>query len=146
MARERHAADQASRHTVASILTGIEVSKRRIIRVKPLSANRFTLDVVMWAKPQRGHARFLRRHGTIENFTLGVFRFYTTYGTALSNTRKQTVNVGGVRHHFRTHAEARAAVVPWCQDFYNVKRRHSSAALLAPDEYERTAAIQLDAA
>ena len=41
------------------------------------------------------------------------------------------------RHHFRTRAEARAVVVPWCQDFYNVKRRHSSAALLAPDEYER---------
>ena len=37
-------------------------------------------------------------------------------------------------------------VVPWCQDFYNVKRRHSSAALLAPDEYERIAAIQPDAA
>ena len=50
------------------------------------------------------------------------------------------------RHHFRTRAEARAVVVPWCQDFYNVKRRHSSAALLAPDEYERIAAIQTDAA
>ena len=50
------------------------------------------------------------------------------------------------RHHFRTRAEARAVVVPWCQDFYNVKRRHRSAALLAPDEYERIAAIQPDAA
>jgi hypothetical protein len=50
------------------------------------------------------------------------------------------------RHHFRTRAEARAVVVRWCQDFYNVKRRHSSAALLAPDEYERIAAIQPDAA
>lgn len=49
------------------------------------------------------------------------------------------------RHHFRTRAEARAVVVPWCQDFYNVKR-HSSAALLAPDEYERIAAIRPDAA
>ena len=26
------------------------------------------------------------------------------------------------RHHFRTRAEARAVVVRWCQDFYNVKR------------------------
>ena len=50
------------------------------------------------------------------------------------------------RHHFRTRAQARAVVVPWCQDFYNAKRRHSSAALLAPDEYERIAAIQPDAA
>jgi putative transposase len=50
------------------------------------------------------------------------------------------------RHHFRTRAEARAVVVPWCQDFYNVKRLHSSADLLAPDEYERIAAIHPDAA
>ena len=50
------------------------------------------------------------------------------------------------RHHFRTRAEARAVIVSWCQDFYNVKRRHSSAALLAPDEYERIAAIQPHAA
>jgi putative transposase len=50
------------------------------------------------------------------------------------------------RHHFRTRAQARAVVVPWCQDFYNRQRRHSSAALLAPDEYERIAVIQPDAA
>ena len=29
------------------------------------------------------------------------------------------------RHHF-PRAEARAAIVSWCQDFYNVKRGHSS--------------------
>jgi hypothetical protein len=50
------------------------------------------------------------------------------------------------RHHFRTRADARAVVVPWSEDFHNVKRRHSSAALLAPDEYERIPAIQPDAA
>jgi putative transposase len=50
------------------------------------------------------------------------------------------------RHHFRSRAQARAVVVPWCQDFYNRRRRHSSAALLAPDEYERIAAIQPDVA
>jgi putative transposase len=50
------------------------------------------------------------------------------------------------RHHFHTRAQAQAVVVPWCQDFYNIKRRHSSAALLAPDEYERIAATQPDAA
>ena len=50
------------------------------------------------------------------------------------------------RHHFRTRAEARAVVVPWCQEFYNVKRRHSSAALLSPNEYEKITAIQPDAA
>ena len=50
------------------------------------------------------------------------------------------------RHHFRTRAEARAVVVSWCQEFYNVKRRHSSAALLSPNEYEKITAIQPDAA
>ena len=50
------------------------------------------------------------------------------------------------RHHFRTRAEARAVVVPWCQEFYNAKRRHSSAALLSPNDYEKIAAIQPDAA
>ena len=50
------------------------------------------------------------------------------------------------RHHFRTRAEARAVVVTWCQEFYNVKRRHSSAELLSPNDYEKIAAIQPDAA
>lgn len=50
------------------------------------------------------------------------------------------------RHHFTTKAEACAVVLPWCHEFYNVKRRHSSAALKSPDEYEKIAAIQPDAA
>jgi choline dehydrogenase-like flavoprotein len=32
------------------------------------------------------------------------------------------------RHHFTTKAHARQVVVAWCQDFYNTRRRHSSAA------------------
>lgn len=40
------------------------------------------------------------------------------------------------RHHFETKAGARAVVLAWCHDFYNVRRRHSSADLLPPDEYE----------
>jgi transposase InsO family protein len=50
------------------------------------------------------------------------------------------------RHHFTTKAEARSVVLPWCPEFYNVKRRHSSAALKSPDEYEKIAAIQPEAA
>ncbi len=50
------------------------------------------------------------------------------------------------RHHFATKAEARAVVTAWCHDFYNVQRRHSSAGLLPPVEYERIAAIQTEAA
>lgn len=43
------------------------------------------------------------------------------------------------RHHFTTKAEARAVVVAWCHDFYNTRRRHSSAALMPPIEYEKIA-------
>jgi len=50
------------------------------------------------------------------------------------------------RHHFATKAQARATVLSWCHEFYNVKRRHSSAALLSPIDYEKIAAIQPDAA
>lgn len=44
------------------------------------------------------------------------------------------------RHHFTTKAAARAVVLAWCHEFYNVKRRHSSAGLLAPNEYEKITA------
>ena len=50
------------------------------------------------------------------------------------------------RHHFATKAEARAVVLTWCHEFYNVKRRHSSAALKSPIEYEKIADVQPDAA
>jgi putative transposase len=49
------------------------------------------------------------------------------------------------RHHFATKAEARA-IINWCHDFYNSRRRHSSAGLLPPIEYEKIAAIQPEAA
>jgi putative transposase len=50
------------------------------------------------------------------------------------------------RHHFTTRAQAREVVVAWCLDFYNTRRRHSSAGLPAPDHYEKTAAEKLAAA
>jgi putative transposase len=50
------------------------------------------------------------------------------------------------RHHFATKAQARAVVLAWCHEFYNVRRRHSSAALKSPIEYEKIAANQPEAA
>ncbi len=50
------------------------------------------------------------------------------------------------RHHFATKTEARAVVTDWCYDFYNTQRRHSSAGLLPPVEYEKIAANQSAAA
>ncbi len=50
------------------------------------------------------------------------------------------------RHHFTTKAHARQVVVAWCHDFYNSRRRHSSAALKSPIQYERLAADQPAAA
>jgi putative transposase len=50
------------------------------------------------------------------------------------------------RHHFTTKAQARAVVAAWCHEFYNAKRRHSSAALKSPIAYETITADQPAAA
>jgi putative transposase len=50
------------------------------------------------------------------------------------------------RQHFATKAQAREVITAWCHDFYNVQRRHSSAGLLPPVEYEKIAANQTEAA
>lgn len=50
------------------------------------------------------------------------------------------------RHVFATKAEAREIVLAWCHEFYNTRRRHSSAAFLAPAEFEKITADQPAAA
>lgn len=50
------------------------------------------------------------------------------------------------RHRFATKAEARKIVLAWCHEFYNTRRRHSSAALLPPTEFEMITADQPAAA
>ncbi len=50
------------------------------------------------------------------------------------------------RHHFTTKAQARAVVMAWCHDFYNTRRRHSSAALMSPAAFEKITADQPAAA
>mgnify|MGYP001374324665 CR=1 FL=1 len=50
------------------------------------------------------------------------------------------------RHTFATKAEARSAVLAWCHGFYNTRRRHRSAALLQPVEFEQITAGQPAAA
>jgi len=50
------------------------------------------------------------------------------------------------RHTFATKAEARKIVLAWCHEFYNTRRRHSSAAMLAPAAFEMITADQPAAA
>ncbi|WP_031470672.1 integrase core domain-containing protein, partial [Sciscionella sediminilitoris] len=50
------------------------------------------------------------------------------------------------RNRFATRREARMALTRWCHNFYNNRRRHSSAGLLAPTEYEKITADQPAAA
>jgi len=50
------------------------------------------------------------------------------------------------RHHFTTKTQAKAVVLDWCHNFYNTRRRHSSAALLTPAEFEKITADQPAAA
>jgi len=48
------------------------------------------------------------------------------------------------RHHFTTKAQARSVVLAWCHEFYNTARRHSSAAMMTPADYEHNAAQRAD--
>jgi transposase InsO family protein len=42
--------------------------------------------------------------------------------------------------------QARAVVLDWCYGFYNHDRRHSSAGMMSPINYENTTAPTRDAA
>ena len=44
------------------------------------------------------------------------------------------------RHEFENTGQARAVVLDWCYGFYNHDRRHSSAGMMSPINYENTAA------
>ncbi len=50
------------------------------------------------------------------------------------------------RHNFKTVDQAQAVVLEWCYEFYNQDRRHSSAAMMSPINYENTAAPDREAA
>ena len=50
------------------------------------------------------------------------------------------------RHEFTDPSHAQAVVAEWCFEFYNTKRRHSSAAMMTPVSFEATAALQPEAA
>jgi putative transposase len=50
------------------------------------------------------------------------------------------------RHTFATKAQARAVVLAWCHEFYNTRRRHSSASYLSPAAFEKITADQPAAA
>jgi putative transposase len=46
------------------------------------------------------------------------------------------------RRRFATRAEARTVVLAWCHDFYNTRRRHSSASMMAPIDYEQASTAE----
>ena len=50
------------------------------------------------------------------------------------------------RHQLTDPDHARLVVQPWCYDFYNHRRRHSSAHMLSPIDYENLTADQPAAA
>lgn len=50
------------------------------------------------------------------------------------------------RHSFATKAQAEKVIKTWCHEFYNTRRRHSSAALLPPAAFEMITADQPAAA
>ena len=42
------------------------------------------------------------------------------------------------RHSFTDPDQARSVVLPWCYEFYNRDRRHSSIGMMSPITYENT--------
>ena len=50
------------------------------------------------------------------------------------------------RHGFASTRQAQAVVLDWCYGFYNHQRRHSSAGMMSPVNYENTAAPDREAA
>ena len=50
------------------------------------------------------------------------------------------------RHEFKDTGRAQAVVLDWCYGFYNHDRRHSSANMMSPINYENTAAPNREAA
>lgn len=50
------------------------------------------------------------------------------------------------RHDFADTRQAQAVVLDWCYGFYNHDRRHSSAGMMSPVNYENTAAPNREAA
>lgn len=50
------------------------------------------------------------------------------------------------RHEFKNTGQAQAVVLDWCYGFYNHDRRHSSAGMMSPINYENTAAPNREAA
>jgi len=50
------------------------------------------------------------------------------------------------RNHFRTKDEARRVISAWIEKFYNPKRRHSSAGMKSPIDFEKTLTIKAIAA
>jgi putative transposase len=50
------------------------------------------------------------------------------------------------RHDFENTRQAQAVVLDWCYGFYNHDRRHSSAGMMSPINYENTAATDREAA
>ena len=50
------------------------------------------------------------------------------------------------RHHFHTKDEARKVISTWVEEFYNLKRRHSSAGMKSPIQFEKSLTIKAIAA
>ncbi len=50
------------------------------------------------------------------------------------------------RNEFRDPDHARQVVLEWCHEFYNTTRRHSSAKMMSPINYENLAGPESEAA
>ena len=111
---------------------------------------RATIDGVIF-HTDRGSTYTASRFITLCRNRLGVRQSMGRVGSCFDNAAAESFfstleHEVLSRHHFVTKAQARAVVLSWCHEFYNVKRRHSSTALMSPIDYEKIAAIRPEAA
>ena len=111
---------------------------------------RATIDGVIF-HTDRGSTYTASRFITLCHNRLGVRQSMGRVGSCFDNAAAESFfstleHEVLSRHHFVTKAQARAVVLSWCHEFYNVKRRHSSTALMSPIDYEKIAAIRPEAA
>ena len=69
-------------------------------------------------------------------------------GVSVERAPQSLAAIGPVfpQHAGHEGDHARAVVLPWCYDFYNQRRRHSSAHMMSPIAYENLTADQPAAA
>ena len=112
---------------------------------------RSAIDGVIFHTADRGSTYTATSFTTLCFDRLGVVQSMGRVGSCFDNAAAESFfstleHEVLSRHRFNSKTEAREVIKAWCHGFYNTRRRHSSAALLPPAEFEKITADQPAAA